>query len=130
MLILLAGVRCWQMPSATPGVSRSATGAALMVDYVAGRVARGQTRLPLLACFANTDMAVQTLSRFEHIHSGGRLPPVGFFVIGKPSKQYPPQAHRTRARAMEQEFGEATYVAGGRTGPPGGAARASGHARR
>ena len=78
VLILLAGRAVLADAQRDAWRIAHATGAALMVDYVAGRVARGQGRLPLPRVPYNTDMAVQTLSRFEHIILVSAKPPVVF----------------------------------------------------
>ena len=94
VLILLAG-RGVLGPSQTLAWRiAQATGAALMADYGTGHMARGRGRLQLERVPYNTDLAVQTLSRFEHIILVSAKPPVGFFAYpGKPSKQYPERAH-------------------------------------
>ena len=111
VLLLLAGRAVLADAQRDAWRIAQATGAALMVDYVAGRVARGQGRLPLPRVPYNTDMAVQTLSRFEHIMLVGAKPPAGFFAYpGKPSKQYPPQAQLHVLARVEQD-GEAALRA-------------------
>ena len=70
-----------------------ATGATLMADYGTAHMARGRGRLQLERVPYNTDLAVQALSRFEHIILVSAKPPIGFFAYpGKPSKQYPAAA--------------------------------------
>ena len=141
VLILLAGRAVLADAQRDAWRIAHATGAALMVDYVAGRVARGQGRLPLPRVPYNTDMAVQTLSRFEHIILVGAKPPVGFFAYpGKPSKQYPPQAQlhvlarvehdgEAALRALADELGAPRGSAARRRATPAGD-NWSAHARR
>ena len=88
VLILLAG-RGVLGPSQTLAWRiAQATGAALMADYGTGHMARGRGRLQLERVPYNTDLAVQTLSRFEHIILVSAKPPVGFFAYpGTPSTQ-------------------------------------------
>ena len=93
VLILLAGRGGLGMSQTLAWRIARATGATLMADYATAHVARGRGRLQLERVPYNTDLAVQALSRFEHIILVSAKPPVGFFAYpGKPSKQYPEAA--------------------------------------
>ncbi|MGI9153464.1 MAG: acetolactate synthase large subunit [Rubrivivax sp.] len=93
VLLLLAGAALLAPGQALAWRVAQATGAELMVDYVAGRVARGQGRLPLRRVPYNTDQAVQALAPYDDIVLVNAKPPVGFFGYpGKPSRQSRPDA--------------------------------------
>ncbi|MER8387111.1 acetolactate synthase large subunit [Mesorhizobium sp. M1380] len=63
-----------------------ATGAALLADYVNGRIPRGRGRLQLERVPYNSDVARDVLSRFRHVILVNSKPPVGFFAYpGAPS---------------------------------------------
>jgi acetolactate synthase I/II/III large subunit len=103
-LLLLAGgavsaegqVLAWRIAQAT--------GAKLMADYVNGTVARGRGRLQLERVAYNTDLAMESLARFEHIVLVNAKPPVSFFAYpGKPSTQYPSQAQLHVLSRPEQD---------------------------
>lgn len=89
VLILLAGRAVLGQSQGLAWRIAQATGATLMADYVTGHMQRGRGRLQLERVPYNTDMAVQALSRFEHIVLVSAKPPVGFFAYpGKPGKLY------------------------------------------
>lgn len=93
VLLLLAGGALLAPAQALAWRVAQATGAHLMVDYVAGRVARGQGRLPLRRVPYNTDQAVQALAPYDAIVLVNAKAPVGFFGYpGKPSRQTRPDA--------------------------------------
>jgi len=93
VLMLLAGRAVLGRSQALAWRIASATGAGLKADYMAARLERGRGRLQLDRIPYNTDLAVEVLSRVEHIVLVGAKPPVGFFAYpGKPSKQYPERA--------------------------------------
>ena len=93
VLLLLAGGALLAPAQALAWRVAQATGAQLMVDYVAGRVARGQGRLPLRRVPYNTDQAVQALAPYDDIVLVNAKAPVGFFGYpGKPSRQTRPDA--------------------------------------
>jgi acetolactate synthase-1/2/3 large subunit len=92
-LLLLAGGALLAPAQALAWRVAQATGAELMADYVAGRVARGQGRLPLRRVPYNTDQAVQALAPYDDIVLVNAKVPVGFFGYpGKPSRQSRPDA--------------------------------------
>lgn len=81
-----------------------ATGAAIMAEFVAPRVARGRGRLQLERVPYNIDAAVETLKRFEHIVLVNSQPPVGFFAYpGKPSILYQPETQLHVLSRCEQD---------------------------
>ncbi len=93
VLILLAGPAALAEGQALAWRVASATGAAVMLDYVTAHVARGQGRLPLERVPYGMDAAIKALARFEHIILVNAKPPVGFFAYpGMPSTQYAPTA--------------------------------------
>ena len=118
VLILLAGravladaPRCWRIAHRHwRGADGGLCGGA--------RAVRGWLPLPRVPY--NTDMAVQTLSRFEHIILVGAKAAGGFFRLsGKPQKQYPPAGQSVRARARGEQDSEAALRAWQtRTGRP------------
>ena len=111
VLILLAGHAVLGESQALAWRIARATGATLMADYVTGHMQRGRGRLQLERVPYNTDMAVQALSRFEHIILVSAKPPVGFFAYpGKPSKQYP-EAAQLHVLAREDQDAEAALRA-------------------
>jgi acetolactate synthase-1/2/3 large subunit len=92
-LILLGGQGALAPAQALAWRVAQATGAAIMGDFVNGRLARGRGRLQLERVPYSMDMAIEALSRFKHIVLVNAKAPVGFFAYpGKPSRQYPPQA--------------------------------------
>ncbi len=81
-----------------------ATGATLMADFVNPQVARGRGRLQLERVPYVTDLAVETLRRFEHLVLVHAKAPVGFFAYpGKPSIQYRPDAQLHMLSRPEQD---------------------------
>ena len=71
----------------------TASGAALMADFVTPHVARGRGRLQLERVPYGMEAAIKTLARFTHIVLVNAKAPVGFFAYpGMPSVQYPPGA--------------------------------------
>ena len=107
VLILLAGRGVLGASQSLAWRIAQATGAALMADYGTAHMARGRGRLQLERVPYNTDLAVQALSRFEHIILVSAKPPVGFFAYpGKPSKQYP-EATQLHVLAREDQDAEA-----------------------
>jgi len=111
VLILLAGRAALGASQALAWRIAQATGATLMADFVTGHVQRGRGRLQLERVPYNTDMAVQTLARFEHIILVNAKPPVGFFAYpGKPSKQYSERA-QLHVLTRDDQDGEAALQA-------------------
>jgi acetolactate synthase-1/2/3 large subunit len=93
VLILLAGPAVLAEGQALAWRVAQATGASLMADFVSSHLARGRGRLQLERVPYNTDLAVETLARYQHIILVNAKPPVGFFAYpGKPSTQYPATA--------------------------------------
>ena len=93
VLLLLAGQGVLEKSQALAWRVAQATGAAIMVDFVSAHVARGRGRLQIERVPYSTDLAIEALSRFEHIVLVNAKPPVGFFAYpGKPSTQYPSNA--------------------------------------
>ena len=93
VLLLLAGAALLAPGQALAWRVAQATGAQLMADYAAARVARGQGRLPLRRVPYNTDQAVQALAPYDEVVLVNARPPVGFFGYpGKPSRQTRPDA--------------------------------------
>ena len=93
VLLLLAGVAVSSEGQALAWRIASATGAAVMADFVTARVARGQGRMQLERVPYNMTAAISALARFEHIVLVNAKAPVGFFAYpGLPSIQYSPQA--------------------------------------
>ena len=111
VLILLAGRGVLGESQTLAWRIAQATAAALMADYGTAHMARGRGRLQLERVPYNTDLAVQALSRFEHIILVGAKPPVGFFAYPrKPSKQYPGTA-QLHVLAREDQDAEAALRA-------------------
>ena len=111
VLILLAGRGVLGESQSLAWRIAQATGAALMADYGTAHMARGRGRLQLERVPYNTDLALQTLSRFEHIILVSAKPPVGFFAYpGKPSKQYP-EAAQLHVLAREDQNAEVALQA-------------------
>ena len=111
VLILLAGRGVLSASQTLAWRIARATGAALMADYVTAHVARGRGRLQLERVPYNTDLAVQALSRFEHIILVSAKPPVGFFAYPrKPGKLYP-EAAQLHVLAREDQDAEAALQA-------------------
>jgi len=103
VLILLAGRGVLGESQMLAWRIAQAAGATLMADYVTGHVARGRGRLQLERVPYNTDLAVQALSRFEHIILVSAKPPIGFFAYpGKPGKLYP-EASQLHVLAREDQ---------------------------
>ncbi|MEG1203289.1 MAG: hypothetical protein RSD82_14090, partial [Comamonas sp.] len=93
VLLLLAGDAALEAGQQLAWRVASATGAAVMLDYVTAHVARGQGRLQIERVPYSMDAAIKALARFEHIILVGAKPPVGFFGYpGMPSLQYAPTA--------------------------------------
>ena len=101
VLLLLAGDAALEAGQQWAWRVASATGAAIMLDYVTGHVARGQGRLQIERVPYGMEAAIQALARFEHIILVCAKAPVGFFAYpGLPSTQYAPTAQiHTLARA-------------------------------
>jgi len=111
VLILLAGRAVLGQSQGLAWRIAQATGATLMADYVTGHMQRGRGRLQLERVPYNTDMAVQALSRFEHIVLVSAKPPVGFFAYpGKPGKLYRERA-QLHMLARDDQDGEAALQA-------------------
>jgi acetolactate synthase-1/2/3 large subunit len=92
-LLLLAGAAVQAEGQAQAWRVAQATGAALMADYVNGKVARGRGRLQLERVPYVAELAMAALAKYEHIVLVNAKPPVNFFAYpGKPSTQYAPQA--------------------------------------
>lgn len=88
-LILLGGRGMREASQKLAWRIAKATGAAVMLDYVAARVERGAGRVPLERVPYNTDAAVKALSRFTDIVLVGASAPVAFFAYpDKPSRQH------------------------------------------
>nr|WP_217447057.1 acetolactate synthase large subunit [Burkholderia pyrrocinia] len=93
VLILLAGRGVLAKSQALAWRIARATGAAVRYDFVNGRLARGQGRLPVERVPYGTDHAIESLASFDHIILVNAKPPVGFFAYpDKPSRQYPSHA--------------------------------------
>jgi acetolactate synthase-1/2/3 large subunit len=93
VLLLLAGAAVLDEGQAWAWRIAQASGAHLMADYMCSRVARGRGRLPLERVPYNIDLAIEKLSRFQHVVLVGAKPPVNFFAYpGKPSAQTSPGA--------------------------------------
>lgn len=89
VLMLLAGPAVTAEGQALAWRVADAAGIALMADYANATVARGRGRLQLERVPYVTDLAIETLARFEHIVLVNAKPPVSFFGYpGKPSTQY------------------------------------------
>ena len=70
-----------------------ATGADLLAGYANAHMTRGRGRLPLERVPYDTEAAIRTLARYEHIILVNATVPVGFFAYpGKPSTQHPSNA--------------------------------------
>jgi acetolactate synthase I/II/III large subunit len=103
-LILLAGRGALAPAQALAWRLAQATGAALMVDFVNGRLERGRGRLQIERVPYAVDVAAAALSRFNHIILVNAKPPVGFFAYpGKPSRHYPPHAQLHTLSRYEQD---------------------------
>jgi acetolactate synthase-1/2/3 large subunit len=103
-LILLAGAGALAPAQALAWRLAQSTGAALMVDFVNGRLARGRGRLQIERVPYNVDAAVAALSRFNHLILVQARPPVGFFAYpGKPSRHYPPHAQLHTLSRYDQD---------------------------
>ena len=93
VLLLLAGGAVQAEAQAYAWRVAHATGAKLMADFVNPKVARGRGRLQLERVPYKTELAIETLARFEHIVLVNAKAPVGFFAYpGLPSIQYPREA--------------------------------------
>jgi acetolactate synthase-1/2/3 large subunit len=93
VLILLAGRATLASSQALAWRVAQATGASIKVDFVTAHVARGRGRLQIERVPYGIDVAIEALSRFEHIVLVSAKPPVGFFAYPrKPSTLYPPHA--------------------------------------
>ena len=92
-LLLLAGPAVQAEAQMQAWRVAQATGAALMADYVNGKVARGRGRLQLERVPYVAELAMAALAKYEHIVLVNARPPVNFFAYpGKPSAQYSTQA--------------------------------------
>ncbi len=91
VLLLLAGAATLEESQTLLWQISQATQCGLMVDYVVGRVARGQGRIPLPRVPYNSDAAAKELSKYTHIILVNAKAPIGFFAYpNKPSQQYTP----------------------------------------
>ena len=89
VLILLAGSAVLAPSQELVWRIAKATGAAVMAQYVNGKIARGRGRLRLDRIPYSLDAATEALKPFGHIILVGAKPPVSFFAYpGKPSTQY------------------------------------------
>ncbi|HEY8599234.1 MAG TPA: acetolactate synthase large subunit [Thermomicrobiales bacterium] len=103
-LILLSGQAALAPAQALVWRIAQATGAALLVDFGNGRLARGRGRLQLERVPYAVDAATAALGRFKHIVLVQAKPPVGFFAYpGKPSRHYPPHAQLHTLARPEQD---------------------------
>lgn len=104
VLLLLAGSAAGVEGQALAWSIAQATGAQLMADYTNATIARGRGRVQLERMPYNTDLAIETLARFEHIVLVNAKPPVAFFAYpGKPSTQYPSNAQLHVLSRPEQD---------------------------
>jgi acetolactate synthase-1/2/3 large subunit len=104
VLLLLAGAAMLEEGQAFAWRIAQATGASLLGDYVASRVARGRGRLQLERVPYNTDLAVETLAKFQDVVLVGAKTPVGFFAYpGKPSVHVAPGANMHVLARPEQD---------------------------
>jgi acetolactate synthase-1/2/3 large subunit len=103
-LLLLAGSAVLGEGQALAWRIAQASGAQLMADYLSARVERGRGRLQLERVAYNTDLAIDRLSRFQHVVLVGAKPPVSFFAYpGKPSAQTSPTAQLHVLSRPEQD---------------------------
>lgn len=80
------------------------TGADILAETSNARFQRGQGRLPLERVPYPVDLALERLSKVEHLILVGSKAPVGFFAYpGKPSKHYPENATVTVLCRQEQD---------------------------
>nr|HET7860494.1 acetolactate synthase large subunit [Caldimonas sp.] len=92
-LVLLAGDAVSSEAQRLAWRVASASGAALMADFVTAQVARGRGRLQLERVPYGMEAAIRALARFTHVVLVNAKAPVGFFAYpGMPSTQYPPTA--------------------------------------
>jgi acetolactate synthase-1/2/3 large subunit len=90
-LILLGGPAMHEAAQTQAWRVASATGAAIMGEYVCGRLPRGQGTLSLDRVPYMIGPAQQSLWRYSHIILVGSKPPVGFFGYpGQPSVHHNP----------------------------------------
>lgn len=91
VLLLLAGAAVHAAGQQIAWDIAQSTGAALMADYVAAHLQRGQGRLPLARVPYVTEKACEALAPYKHIILINAKPPVGFFAYpDKPSVQHAP----------------------------------------
>lgn len=118
-LILLAGQGVLAPAQALAWRVAQASGAAILADFVNGRLARGRGRLPIERVPYNVDLAIETLSRFKHLVLVNAQPPVGFFAYpGKPSRQYPPHAQLHMLSRYDQDAEAALRALADELGAP------------
>jgi acetolactate synthase I/II/III large subunit len=103
-LLLLAGAAVLSEGQALAWRIAKASGADLMADYMSARVERGRGRLQLERVAYNIDVAIQRLSRYQHVVLVGAKPPINFFAYpGKPSAQTSPTAQLHTLSRPEQD---------------------------
>lgn len=91
VLLLLAGAAVHSEGQQIAWNIAQATGCALMGDYMASHLHRGQGRLPLARVPYVTSKACEALARYKHIILINAKPPVGFFAYpDQPSVQHAP----------------------------------------
>jgi acetolactate synthase I/II/III large subunit len=104
VLLLLAGPAVSAEGQVLAWRIAQATGSALMADYSNAQVARGRGRLQLERVPYVTDLAIETLARYEHIVLVSAKPPVSFFGYpDKPSTQYRSDAQLHVLSRAEQD---------------------------
>ena len=119
VLLLLAGDAVMEAGQQQAWRVASATGAALMIDYVCAHVQRGRGRLQIERVPYGMEAAIKALARFEHIILVGAKPPVGFFAYpGLPSTQYPATAQLHTLARPDQSGAEALRVLADALGAP------------
>jgi len=103
-LLLLSGDAVSSAAQALVWRVASATGAAVMVDFVTSQVARGRGRLQLERVPYATEAAIKALARFGQIVLVNAKAPVGFFAYpGLPSVQYPSHAQLQQLSRPDQD---------------------------
>ena len=108
VLLLLAGDAAFEEGQQQARRVASATGAAVMLDYVCAHVQRGRGRMQIERVPYGMEAAIKALARFEHIVLAGAKPPVGFFAYpGLPSIQYPATVQLHTLARPEQSATEA-----------------------
>lgn len=118
-LILLAGQGILAPAQALAWRVAQATGAAIMGDFVNGRVARGRGRLQIERVPYGVDQAVEALSGFSQIVLVNARAPVGFFAYpGKPSRHYPPHAQLHVLSRYDQDAEAALLALADELGAP------------